>query len=145
MNKMPDESTIRSWVQLHRIHRKLQDEVESSLKASGLPPLDWYDVLLELHRAGSSGLRQYEISGQVLLNKHNLSRLIDRLEKNQLVQRYASSEDGRGNQVKITRKGEKVLKEIWPVYGQTIQEQFEQKLTKKDIQDLTRLMKKLQK
>ena len=121
MKKLPDETTLNAWVLLHRTHRKLQESVESALKAGKLPPLDWYDVLLELHRAGNAGLRQFEIGDKVLLNKHNLSRLIDRLEKKHLVKRYTSSEDGRGNQIKITTGGRQVLKEVWPVYGQSIQ------------------------
>ncbi len=124
MSKEPTKVTIQAWIHLHRTHRLLLEKVENSLKNKGLPPLDWYDVLLELHREKSKGLRQYEIGEKILLNKHNLSRLIDRLEKNQLVGRHACTEDGRGNRIKITKKGEKMLKQVWPVYAQSIQESF---------------------
>ena len=66
MKKLPDETTLNAWVLLHRTHRKLQESVESALKAGKLPPLDWYDVLLELHRAGNAGLRQFEIGDKVV-------------------------------------------------------------------------------
>ena len=132
MSKEPTKETIQAWIQLHRTHRLLLEIVENSLKSKGLPLLDWYDVLLELHREKSAGLRQYEIGEKVLLNKHNLSRLIDRLEKNRLVGRHACAEDGRGNLIKITEKGEKIIKQIWPVYGQSIQESFGIKLKSSD-------------
>ena len=117
--------------------------VENSLKNKGLPPLDWYDVLLELHRKKDKGLRQYEIGEKILLNKHNLSRLIDRLEKSQLVGRHACSEDGRGNQIRITDRGEKMLKNIWPVYSQSIQENFGVKLKSKEFSELSRILRKV--
>jgi len=143
MSKEPTKETIQSWIRLHRTHRLLLETVENSLKNKGLPPLDWYDVLLELHREKSAGLRQYEIGEKILLNKHNLSRLIDRLEKNQLVARHACLEDGRGNRIKITEKGEKMLKQVWPVYSQSIQESFGIKLKSREFIELFRILSKV--
>jgi DNA-binding MarR family transcriptional regulator len=143
MSKEPTKDTIRSWIQLHRTHRLLLEKVEASLKSKGLPPLDWYDVLLELNRERNKGLRQYEIGDKILLNKHNLSRLIDRLEKKQLVGRHACSEDGRGNRIKITEKGIKILKKVWPVYGHFIQESFGDKLKSNEFIELSRILSKV--
>ena len=143
MSKEPSKKTIQTWVQLHRAHRSLLEKVENSLKNNGLPPLDWYDVLLELNREKSSGLRQYEIGERILLNKHNLSRLIDRLEKQQLVGRHICPEDGRGNRIKITTKGEKVLEQVWPVYAQSIQENFAVKLTSDELHKLSTGLNKI--
>jgi len=143
MRNEPTKETIQAWIQLHRTHRLLLETVENSLKNKGLPPLDWYDVLLELHREKSKGLRQYEIGEKILLNKHNLSRLIDRLEKNKLVGRHVCAEDGRGNRIKITEKGEKMLKQVWPIYGQSIQEDFGVKLKSKEFIELSRILTKV--
>tara|TARA_B100002003_G_scaffold202696_1_gene194993 strand:+ start:1594 stop:2046 length:453 start_codon:yes stop_codon:yes gene_type:complete len=143
MKSLPNETTIQAWVLLHRVHRKLLEQARLSLKNNDLPPLDWYDVLLELHREGSVGLRQYEIGERILLNKHNLSRLIDRLEKQHLVHRDACEEDGRGNRIKITAEGEKVLRRVWPVYGQSIQKEFGEKLGQSECLELSRLLEKV--
>ena len=144
MNKKIDKEAVQAWIQLHRAHRLLIERVESSLKSGGLPPLAWYDVLLELNREKSIGLRQYEIGEKILLSKHNLSRLIDRLEKNHLVARYACTEDGRGNRVKITGEGIKKMKKMWPVYSQSIQENFGVKLDSSKLLKLRQVLKKLQ-
>ncbi len=143
MKNKPSNETINAWIHLHRSHRHLLEKVENSLKSNGLPSLDWYDVLLELHREKGSGLRQYEIGQKILLNKHNLSRLIDRLENQGLVARYSCEEDGRGNRIKITTKGEKTIKQIWPVYAQSIQEEFGEKLTARESAELSRLLAKV--
>ena len=143
MKKEPTKETIQAWIQLHKPHRLLLERVENSLKIKGLPRLDWYDVLLELHREKGGGLRQYEIGEKILLNKHNLSRLIDRLEKNQLVGRHACAEDGRGNRIKITNKGEKMLKQVWPVYSHSIQESFGIKLKSDELIELSHILSKV--
>lgn len=143
MSNEPTTETIQAWIKLHRAHRRLLEDVEQSLKSGGLPPLDWYDVLLELHREKIRGLRQFQIGEKILLNKHNLSRLIDRLEKHQLLGRHACTEDGRGNRIKITAKGEQMLKQVWPVYGQAIEKDFGSKLNGGELLELSRLLSKL--
>jgi len=143
MSEEPAKETIQAWIHLHRTHRLLLERVENSLKSKGLPLLGWYDVLLELHREKRKGLRQYEIGEKILLNKHNLSRLIDRLDKNQLVSRHACAEDGRGNRIKITEKGENMLKQVWPVYSQSIQESFGIKLNSNELIELSRILSKV--
>lgn len=143
MNTEPTKESVQAWIQLHRTHRLLLEKVEYSLKNKGLPPLAWYDVLLELHREKKTGLRQYEISEKILLNKHNLSRLIDRLEKNRLVVRHACVEDGRGNRIKITDEGGNLLNQIWPVYRQSIQDNFGAILNSDEFVELSGILGKL--
>ncbi len=128
---------------LHRANRRLLEEVGAALKRAGLPPLDWYDVLLELRRAGEDGLRQFEVGDKILLSKHNLSRLIDRLEKQALVRREATAEDGRGNRIKITTEGKQLLRKVWPVYADSIQREFGNKLNEREAQQLARLLRKV--
>lgn len=143
MGKSPTKDTIHAWAQLHRAHRLLLGEVEKSLKNNGLPPIDWYDVLLELKREKATGLRQYEIGEKVLLNKHNLSRLIDRLEKKNLLSRRVCAEDGRGNQIHITSEGEALVRQVWSVYSESIQTCFGDQLNKQDRVDLSRILTKV--
>lgn len=143
MNEKRAKKAETAWVLLLRSQQMLVNAVETKLKNAGLPPLSWYDVLLELDREPGVALRQYEIGERVLLNKHNLSRLIDRLESQALVKRGSCDTDGRGNVIKITEKGIKTRKEMWPVYEQAIQELVAAPLTTKQIDDLTHIMSAL--
>ena len=74
----------------------------SRFEEGGFPPLAWYDVLLALRRSQDKGLRHLEIEAQLLLAQHNVSRLVDRLERAGLVERRPVAEDGRGQLVMIT-------------------------------------------
>ena len=140
MGRKPSQQVQQAWIDLHRAHRLLLERVEAALKAAGLPPLDWYDVLLELARDKNTGLRQFQIGERVLLNKHNLSRLIDRLEKQGLVRRHACSEDGRGNLIRITAAGSETLAAMWPVYAGAIQAGFGARLGRGDAAELARIL-----
>ena len=143
MSRKPSSQTQRAWIDLHRAHRRLLDRVESVLKRAGLPPLDWYDVLLELRHGNDDGLRQYQLGNRVLLSKHNLSRLIDRLEQGGLVRREACAEDGRGNLIRITAAGKKMLERMWPVYGAAIEDSFGAHLSVTEMVELSRVLGKV--
>src|SRR3712207_969513 len=83
-----------------RAHNASLGTVEKALKAEGLPPLEWYGVLLELERAGP--LRPRDLQGRLLLAQYNLSRLLDRMAAAGTVEKQACAEDGRGQLVAIT-------------------------------------------
>lgn len=134
---------FQAWARLLRAQKVLLERVESALKEGGLPPLAWYDVLLELSRDSHDGLRQYEISERILLSKHNLTRLLDRLEAKGLVVRGECPEDARGNIVSITAKGRALQKRMWPVYADAVRTGFMDKLTTEDIEALHRALGKV--
>ena len=135
-----EETTVTAWARLIRAQQVLLEQVEANLKTAGLPPLRWYDVLLELRRAGTQGLRQYEIGDAVLLSKYNVSRLLDRLENENLLERYVCEEDGRGARVQITTAGCELLRRMWPVYSAAIAEYFAQHYNKTELKQLARLL-----
>ena len=54
----PTEIEVVAWARLLKASAKLLAFVERDLKEAGLPPLAWYDALLELYRARPDGLRR---------------------------------------------------------------------------------------
>jgi len=137
-----DEQLIPVWVAFLRSHSVAVEAVERALKDAGLPPLGWYDVLVEL-LGQPGGLRQFELCDRVLLSKHNLSRLLDRLEQRELIQRAACPQDGRGSTASLTVAGKALMKQMWPVYRQAIDDSFARHLTFRDIGALRRITDKL--
>ena len=134
---------VTAWARLLRTQQVLLERVEADLKAAGLPPLGWYDVLLELKREESGRLRQFELGEKVLLSKYNLSRLLDRLEDAGLVKRQPCKEDARGADVTITAAGRAVQKKMWPVYQQAIARHFARHLSPREVEHMAELMARL--
>lgn len=137
------EEIFNAWVGLIRTSQYLTSIVEEKLKNSKLPPLSWYDVLLEINRENEKRLRLQDIGQRILLAKNNVTRLIDRLEKESLVSRKKCGNDGRGVYAYITPKGENLLAIMWPVYRDSIREIFSSKLSSTEIKALISIQKKL--
>ncbi|MFT2210594.1 MarR family winged helix-turn-helix transcriptional regulator [Rhizobium giardinii] len=116
----PSPDVTQAWVNLMRAQQRLLALIEHDLKAAGLPGLGWYDVLWELSRAHGGRLRPFEIEERTLLAQYNLSRLIDRLEREGLVERQVFDDDGRGRWVLITEKGRALRSAMWDVYARAI-------------------------
>jgi DNA-binding MarR family transcriptional regulator len=124
MSKKPDSATVDAWIGLHAVSRRLLERVEKDLRNAKLPPLSWYDILLEIERAGNVPLRQGELGERLLLAKHGISRLVDRLEREGLVTRHTCPEDQRAQFVTATAVGRKMLRRMWAVYGASLERHF---------------------
>ena len=136
------ETHITAWARLVRVSGQVMQAVEAALKAEGLPPLAWYDLLLELKRAGSKGLRPYRLQAEMLIPQYNMSRMIDRVEKAGLVERIACDEDGRGQLVRITAAGREMQRRMWPVYRGALEREFAERIDPEAAELLMRLLSK---
>ena len=143
MSRKPSDAVTRAWTRLMRAQQAVLGAIERDLKAEGLPPLDWYDVLLELSRAPEGRLRPFEIERETLLAQYNLSRLIDRLTREGLVAREAHEEDGRGQWVAITPAGRTLQARMWKVYARSIEQHVGAKLDDKAAATLAELLERL--
>lgn len=143
MSRNPSEAVISAWIALMRTRDAVLAAIERELKAAGLPPLGWYDVLLELTRAPGGRLRPFEIERETLLAQYNLSRLLDRLEREGLIAREPCADDARGNWVVVTEKGRATQARTWKVYAKAIQKHVGDKLDDKSATTLADLLRRL--
>ncbi|MBP1858011.1 MarR family winged helix-turn-helix transcriptional regulator [Rhizobium herbae] len=139
----PDAEVTQAWINLMRAQQRVLTAIERDFKDAGMPPLGWYDVLWELARAKDGRLRPFEIEERTLLAQYNLSRLLDRLEKDGLVERVTFDEDGRGRWVVITEKGRGLREAMWEVYGRSIARHLGAKLPDTDAAQLAGLLSRL--
>jgi DNA-binding MarR family transcriptional regulator len=115
--------------------------VERSLKEAGFPPLEWYDVLLELERGGP--LRPRDLQARLLLAQSNLSRLLDRMEGGGAVERGSCEDDARGQLVRLTAAGKSLRKRMWSVYAAAIQNVIGNRLSSAQAEKLSDLLGRL--
>lgn len=139
----PSDKVVGAWTRLVRTQQRILARVEEDLKKAGFPPLEWYDVLYELDREISGTLGQAEVQARVLLAQYNLCRLIDRLEREELVMRRPSPADGRSNLLVITPKGRALRRSIWPAYAKAIQAHLGSRLNCEEARQLSGLLDKL--
>jgi DNA-binding MarR family transcriptional regulator len=138
-SKACSDAAQGAWVQLIRAHRSALCSVERALRAADLPPLEWYDVLLELERGGP--LRPRDLQDRLLLAQYNLSRLLDRMEGEGLIARERCSDDARCQWVRVTDAGKTLRLRMWPVYAEAIEQALGAKLKTAEAQRLADLLK----
>jgi DNA-binding MarR family transcriptional regulator len=119
-----DQAGLATWRTFLNAHAVLIRRIEEDLKAHGLPPLTWYDVLWPLQRADDRRLRMNELAQEVVLSRTGLVRLVDRIAAAGLLRREPVPEDGRGSYAVITKEGAATLRRMWPVYRSHIQRDF---------------------
>ncbi len=103
---------------------KLLEQIEKQLAEADLPSLEWYDVLLTLKEASDYRLRLSELADRVLLSRSNLTRLVDRLEKAELLYREPCPNDRRGTFAVLSPAGLAMQEKMWRVYSEGIAEYF---------------------
>ena len=139
----PSDRVVHAWTRLVRAQQTVLAAVEGDLKAAGFPPLAWYDVLLELARATDGRLRPYEIEQKTLLAQYNLSRLLDRLEREGLIRRETCPDDARGQWVVVTAQGRALQEKMWRAYAPAIQRHIGDRLDEKSAATLAELLDRL--
>ena len=143
MKNEPSKAAVRAWIRLLRAHTQALGGVERALKDAGFPPLSWYDVLLELERGGEAGLRPFALERALLLPQYGLSRLLDRMQGEGLIERRACPSDGRGSTVHVTRQGRDLRRRMWPTYAAAISNAVGARLTEAEAASLEALLGKL--
>jgi DNA-binding MarR family transcriptional regulator len=139
----PCESAVRAWDRLMRAHQAASGHVEGILKAAGLPPLAWHDVLAQLERTGDCGCRPFALERELALPQYGTSRLLTRLEEAGLIERRSCPGDGRGQMVVITEAGRAMRRRMWEVYGPALQQAVGSRLTRAEAEGLAELLGRL--
>ena len=119
--RIPSDPLQRAWIALGRISQSVQLHVAAALKEAKLPDLQWYTVLWELERAGKP-TRPKDLAVPLFILPYQLSRLVDRMEKEELLARIECEEDKRGHLLELTTKGLALRKAMWAVYAPAMQQ-----------------------
>jgi DNA-binding MarR family transcriptional regulator len=134
---------VNAWARLVRAEQALLARVEDDVKREGFPPLAWYDVLYELDQSPGGILRQSVVQERMLLAQYNLCRLVDRLEREGLVERKTCPEDARSNVLVITDAGRQLRGRMWLAYGRAIDKHIGRRLTQEESERLASILAKL--
>lgn len=106
-----------------------------------------FDVLVHLAWARDGVLPLRELVASLVsgyrLSRSGLTRLLDRLERDGLIERTLSRQDRRQFDVAISDQGREVFDRVWPDHLQGIQRYFSEPLTDRDVTVLKRVLAKL--
>ena len=129
-----------AYLNLLRSHGILLGFQATLMKSHGLSHPQ-YNVMRILRGAGTAGLHCLEISDRMVTRVPDITRLLDRLDKSDLILRTRSREDRRVVNVKLTAKGTKLLKSLDKPVQQTLKEALGH-MNRGELNELSRLLEK---
>jgi DNA-binding MarR family transcriptional regulator len=115
---------LGAWRGLLRAHARLVKALDANLEAAHGLPLSHYDVLVQVSGAPGERMRMCELADGVLLSRSGLTRLVDRMAKDGLLERCACEDDARGSFACLTDAGRARLQEARPTHLAAVRELF---------------------
>lgn len=125
-----------AWGGFLRAHGALVRRLDDDLRATRGLTLSSYEVLLFLAWSPNRRMRMGELAGRVLITLSGVTRLIGRLEREGLVRRERSSEDGRGHYAVLTEAGLLRLREAHPTHLAGVRQLFLQHFDEEELRTL---------
>jgi len=99
------EGEVRAWRGLLRAHACLAKRLDASLEQAHGLPMTSYEVLQHLQDASEGRMRMCDLAEQAQLSRSGLTRLVDRLEREELLERCSCEHDARGAYACLTDLG----------------------------------------
>lgn len=119
---------MRAWRAFLEAHARVTTLLEDDLRRERGLPLAWYDVLVQLEEAEGHRLRMTELARRVLISKSGLTRLVDRMVAEGLVNRCLDDTDRRGRWVELAPAGFERLRDAAPRHLRGVRQYFTSEL-----------------
>jgi DNA-binding MarR family transcriptional regulator len=134
---------LAAWRGFLRVHAALIKELDAELEARHGLPLSSYEVLIALADAPGQRLRMAELADQALLSRSGMTRLVDRLQKQGLLDRERCDLDARGSYAKLSEKGRRLLAQARPAHLAGVRERFLRDLDDSEMEVLAGIWERL--
>lgn len=133
-----ENATIYSLV---CVFSMVEKRIIDYLKDYNLSPSQFNALMIIKHVGKDKGLSQIDIGERLIVSPSNMTRLLDKLSKEKLLERYAQEHDRRVNLIKITQKGSDLLDKAWPGYDKLVKE-LTSSMTEEEMKQITSQMLK---
>jgi DNA-binding MarR family transcriptional regulator len=130
------ELELGAWRGMLRVHSALVKALDAELLAEHDLPLSSYEVLITLQAAPDRRRRMAELADSVLLSRSGMTRLVDRLERDGLLERDTCTSDGRGCYAVLTDAGEALLARARATHLDGVRERFLRHFAEDDLRHL---------
>lgn len=129
----PRDPRLAPWRAFLLAHARISRRLDEELRAEHDLTIGEYDALLTIAQAPERRIRMRQLADEVILSKSGVTRLIDRLVDDGLVERSACLADARGAEAVLTERGLARLRAASMTHLRGVNEHF---LTIVDTDDL---------
>ncbi|MGK5555482.1 MarR family winged helix-turn-helix transcriptional regulator [Actinomadura kijaniata] len=131
------------WRTMLRAQAQISRRLQADLLADHDLALGSYDVLMHLGESPDGRLRMNDLADRVLLSRSGLTRLVDRLQREGLVERQSCTSDARGLYAVLTPAGRARLAAATPTYQRGVREYVLSRLDADDLRQFGAILEKL--
>lgn len=107
------------------LYHSIQQDISNYLRPFGLSMGKFNILMVVKNQGGQEGVKQVQISQHLIVTASNMTKMIDKLEQDSLVERFSQEGDRRVNLVRITSEGVKLLEQVWPGYDELLKSRVE--------------------
>jgi DNA-binding MarR family transcriptional regulator len=132
-----------AWSGFIRAHSSIVKDLDADLQAAHGLPLSSFDVLVQLSLAPDDRMQMHKLAEAVHISRSGLTRLVDRLERQGLIERHKGERDPRQVFACITRSGLERLAETTPTHLAGVRKRFLDRLTRTQMSQLAAVWNQL--
>ncbi len=136
----PRDPRLAAWRGLLTAHALVVDRLDQELRAEAGMSLADYSALLQLAEAPERRLRMSQLAEGIFLTRSGVTRLVDRLQAEGLVDRSQCSSDGRGAEAILTEVGLSTLRAASRIHLRGVKAYFIDQVTDVELEVLERSM-----
>ena len=130
------DTELEAWQAFLHAHHQITRTLDSELRQDHRLGLSEYDVLLRLVRAPQRGLRMTELAQRVMFSPSGLTRVVDRLVDEALVDRQRDPGDARVVLARLTEKGHDRLRRAAQTHLRGIRRHFTGRLSQTQLRNV---------
>jgi len=121
------------------VYTVLFDKVAQYLDTYDLTPAKMNVLMVIKHQGGENGLSQREIGKRLMVTASNMTRMLEKLEREKLIERTSRAGDKRVKVIRVSNRGSQILDDAWPGYIKTMKSLMD-KLSQAEQKMLSNLM-----
>ena len=134
---------LATWAAFLRAHARVVRELERELQAEQRLALTDYDVLIQLAATEDRRLRMSELADRLILSRSGVTRLVDRLVAEGMVERVSCETDRRGQWAALTDVGLGRLRTATPTHLRGVAEHFLDRLSPDELASMRDMLVRL--
>ena len=132
-------NALNTYIKLFRASESVRSRLYLKLSEEGLTESQFY-LLDVLYHLGPSN--QKEISKKIFKSEGNVTMIVNNLEKQKLLMKKKSKDDGRVYIINLTSEGKTLYKNLFPKFISFVQKEFIG-LKEKDVKRFQKICKKI--
>jgi DNA-binding MarR family transcriptional regulator len=139
----PRDPRLDSWRTFLRAYSVVRRQLERELEAEQSMGLAEYEVLLLLAYSDQRRMRMSELADMLLLSRSGATRVIDRLEGEELVRRVSCETDRRGQWAELTDGGYDRLRTASRTHLRGVAEHFLDRMPPEELESMAATLRRV--